>query len=360
MFKVCIISCGMIANSAHIPAYQYFSEDFEIVGVSDSNPDSARETAARHGIPHWYTDTEQMLRECRPDVVSVCVPNCFHKEYTMLALSYGANVMCEKPLAFTKRDAEEMFAYAKEQGKLLMACQSMRFTPDRLAAKKYVEENGASDFYYTELSRIRRRGIPFWGAFHIKKVSGGGAFVDIGVHMLDAAIWLTGNTEVHSVRGVTAKNHAGEIGDLAKSGALTGHVDSARAFDPDEMDVEDFSAGCVTFKNGAVMNFKVAWASNQPEASDIRIVSRALGIDLPACRAYRGADEDVTLDPVESPYPKSVFTGHFYLFDNLRAVLKGEAEPCVKPRETIATAEILEAFYRSAEEGREVLISELV
>ena len=63
MFKVCIISCGMIANSAHIPAYRYFSEDFEIVGVSDINLSSAKETAERHGIPHFYTDTEQMLKE---------------------------------------------------------------------------------------------------------------------------------------------------------------------------------------------------------------------------------------------------------------------------------------------------------
>lgn len=359
MFKVCIISCGMIANSAHIPAYRYFSEDFEIVGVSDINPSSAKETAERHGIPHFYTDTEQMLKECRPDVVSVCVPNCFHKEYTMLALSYGANVMCEKPLALTKKDALEMFDYAKGQGKLLMACQSMRFTPDRLAAKKYVEEHGASGFYYTELSRIRRRGIPFWGAFHIKRVSGGGAFVDIGVHMLDAAIWLTGNTAVRSVRGFTAKNHAHEIGDLKASGALTGHVDSVRNFDPDEMDVEDFSAGCVTFENGAVMNFKVAWATNQPEASDIRIVSREMGIDLPSGKVYRGADENEELTMVKSPYPESAFGGHYYLMDNLRAVLKGEAEPTVKPCETIAAAEILEAFYRSAELGREVRIDEL-
>ena len=359
MFKVCIISCGMIANSAHIPAYRYFSEDFEIVGVADINPKSAEDTAARHGIPHWYIDAETMLKECRPDVVSVCVPNCFHKEYTMLALSYGANVMCEKPLAFTKKDAEEMFAFAERQGKLLMACQSMRFTPDRLAAKKYVEEKGVGDFYYTELSRIRRRGIPFWGAFHIKRVSGGGAFVDIGVHMLDAAIWLTGNTRVHSVRGVTACNHAGEIGDLAASGALTGNVDSARAFDPAEMDVEDFATGCVTFENGAAMNFKVAWATNQPEASDIRIVSRAAGIDLPAGKVYSGVDGEEVLDPVEPPYPKNPFMGHFYLMDNLRQILKGQAEPVVKPCETIAAAEILEAFYRSAAEGREVLISEL-
>ena len=61
MLKVCIISCGMIANSAHIPAYRYFSEDFDIVGVSDIDAVSAETTATRHGIPHWYADANQML-----------------------------------------------------------------------------------------------------------------------------------------------------------------------------------------------------------------------------------------------------------------------------------------------------------
>lgn len=358
MLKVCIISCGMIANSAHIPAYRHFSEDFEIAAVSDINSESAKATAERHGIPKWYTDAETMLDECRPDVVSVCVPNCFHKEYTMLALRHGANVLCEKPLAFTKRDAEEMFGFAEAQGKVLMACQSMRFTPDRLAAKKYIEEHGESNFYYTELSRVRRRGIPYWGAFHIKKISGGGAFVDIGVHMLDAAIWLTGNTDVLSVSGITAKHHAEEIGALTASGALTGHVDSIRKFHPEEMDVEDFSAGSVKFKNGAIMNFKVAWAANQPEEASLKLVNKRVGINIPTGEVYSGMDGMEMLDTKELEY-EGHFPGHCYLVKNLRDVLKYGAAPCVKPEETIACAEIIEAFYRSAERGKEVRVDEL-
>lgn len=358
MLKVCIISCGMIANSAHIPAYKKFSDDFLIVGVSDINAESARATAERHSIPNWYTDAEAMLKECRPDVVSVCVPNCFHKEYTMLALRYGANVLCEKPLAFTKKDSEEMFSFADEVGKVLMACQSMRFTPDRLAAKEYIEEHGESDFYYTELSRVRRRGIPYWGAFHIKKISGGGAFVDIGVHMLDAAIWLTGNTDVLSVSGMTAKHHAEEIGDLAKSGALTGHVDSIRKFHPEEMDVEDFSAGSVKFKNGAIMNFKVAWATNQPEEASLKFVNKRVGINIPTGEIYSGMNGVEMLEAKTLEYDGH-FPGHCYLVKNLRDALLYGAGLCVKPKETIACSEIIEAFYRSAESGREVYTDEL-
>lgn len=348
----------MIANAAHIPAYRRFSDDFRIVAVSDINPENAKATAERHGIEKWYTDTEKMLAECAPDVVSVCVPNSFHKEYTMLALRYGANVLCEKPLAFTKKDAEEMFAFAAQQGKLLMACQSMRFTADRIAAKEYIDSHGEKDFYYTELSRVRRRGIPYWGAFHIKKISGGGAFVDIGVHMLDAAIWLIGNTEVKSVCAMTAKNHAEEIGDLAKSGALTGHVDNVRKFHPEEMDVEDFSAGCVKFKNGAIMNFKVAWATNMPEEASLRLVNKRVGINIPAGEIYSGMSDVESLDTRPLEYDGH-FPGHCYIIKNLRDVLAAGAEPCVKPEETIACSEIIEAFYRSAELGREVFVNEL-
>ena len=357
MFKVCIISCGMIANSAHIPAYREFSEDYEIAAVCDINAQAAKETAEKHGIPNYYTDAEEMLSKESPDVVSVCVPNCFHKQYTLMALRAGANVLCEKPLATTYADAKEMFDEAQRQGKVLMACQSMRFTPDRLAAKRYVDEHGIDDIYYGELARIRRRGIPYWGSFHIGKISSGGAFIDIGVHMLDALVWLMGNPEVESVSGKTMQNHKDELGSLKSSGALTGNVDRIRAFDPDEMDVEDFSAGVINFKNGATVSFKVAWAANCPEASDIRLIGKKAGIYLPECRVYSGTDGEESIVSTELAYD-SVFAGHIYLADNLRKVLKGEETPIVKPEETLNVTRIIELFYRSAELGREVYVNE--
>ena len=357
MFKVCIISCGMIANSAHIPAFKQFCEDYEIVGVCDVNETAAKETAERHKIANYYTDAKEMLSKEKPDVVSVCVPNCFHKEYTIMALESGANVLCEKPLAFKYSDAVEMFECAKKNGKILMACQSMRFTPDRLAAKEYIEKNGLDDIYYGELARIRRRGIPFWGTFHMKKISCGGAFVDIGVHMLDALVWLMGNPKVKSVTATTMQNHKDEIGSLKGSGALTGKVDIARKFNPDEMDVEDFSCGQISFENGAKVSFKVAWASNMPESSDIRLIGKKKGIYLPECRVYFGEDGEETIEKNTIPYD-TPFPGHIYLADNFRKVLKGVEKPIVKPEETLNVSKIIELFYKSAEEGREVFADE--
>lgn len=357
MFKVCIISCGMIANSAHIPAFKKFSEDYEVAAVCDVNENAAKETAERHGIKNYYTDAKEMLQTERPDVVSVCVPNCFHKEYTIMALESGANVLCEKPLAFTYQDAVDMFECAEKNGKVLMACQSMRFTPDRLAAKKYIEKNGYDDIYYGELARIRRRGIPFWGTFHMKKISCGGAFVDIGVHMLDALVWLMGNPKVKSVTATTMQNHRDEIGTLKASGALTGNVDIARKFNLDEMDVEDFSCGQISFENGAKVSFKVAWASNMPESSDIRLIGKKKGIYLPECRVYFGENGEEIIEKNTIPYD-TPFPGHIYLADNLRNVLKGVEKPIVKPEETLNVSKIIELFYKSAELEREVYANE--
>ena len=356
MFKVCIISCGMITNSAHIPAYRQFPEDYTITAVCDVNEAAAKDTAQRHGIEKYYTDAKVMLEKEKPDVVSVCVPNFLHKEMTLLALSYGCNVMCEKPVAFTYSDAVEMYDYAKKQGKLLMACQSMRFTPDRLAAKKLIGSGEIGAIYYGEFSRIRPRGIPFWGKFHIKEYSGGGAFVDIGVHMVDALLWLMDNPKIKSVNATTDIHYANEIGSLKDSGALTGEVHTQSTFKPEEMDVEDFSSGSLLFDNGARVNFSVAWAANMPETSDIKLIGQNKGIYIPQCKLYSGAGTVEELKTLPSKYPDSVFPGHIYLMDNLRKALKGEEQPIVTPEETINVAKVIEAVYKSAETGEEVIL----
>ena len=359
MNKVCIIGCGMIAQNAHIPAYKYWSNDFEIVAVCDAFEASANKVAEEHGISNYYSDAETMLKEMQPDVVSICTPNMSHKEFAMLALSYGANVLCEKPLAFSYADACEMFDYAEKQGKLLMACQSIRFLPERLAAKELVNAGKVGDVYYAELSRVRRRGIPTWGKFHLKEYSGGGALVDIGVHGFDSVLWLMGNPKPRSVIATMSKVHADEIGSAKSSGALKGGVDTSK-FNPDEMNVESFAGGQVTFENGATLSFKISWAANLREENNIILAGKECGVDIEQRKIYTGEDGVSELEVGPSGFADEPFYGHFCLIRNVAEVLKGKEEPYVKPQETIHTTAILEAAYLSASENREVMIEELL
>ena len=355
MFKVCIIGCGMIAVSAHIPAYKAHSEDYEIVAVCDVFESTAKKTAEENKIANWYTDAEKMLGEQRPDVVSVCAPNMLHKQYVMLALSYGANVLCEKPLALTYKDAKKMFDFAKEQGKVLMACQSLRFLPERLKAKDMVDQGEIGEVYYAQMSRIRRRGIPTWGKFHIKAYSGGGALIDIGVHGIDSAIWLMGNPEPLSVNASFKKVHTDELGSAKRAGALKDNV-TKNSFNPDEMDVESFASGDVRFKNGAVLTFVVSWAANLRDENNIVLSGKNCGVDIENKKIYSGADDIKDLEVTPNGFKNEPFYGHFCLVKNFADVLKGFALPFVDPQETLNTTAIIEAAYLSAEAGHEIII----
>ena len=367
MLKAAIIGCGMIANSAHIPAYKYFNEYYDLAGVCDKSIERAKDTAERHSLKLFYDDVEVMLRELKPDIVSVCVPNMYHKDYIKTALEAGANVICEKPLALTYKDAKELFELAESKNLILCAAQSMRFTPDRLACKSLCDSGFFGDIYYSEFSRIRHRGIPEWGAFHIKEQSGGGAFVDIGVHMLDALVWLMDNPKIVSVTGTTSANFGNmenrTASDLKASGALTGNTFSGRSFDKSEFDVEDFACGSILFEGGKRVNFKVAWAANLPDETNIVLSGEKAGIKLPDFSTFGNesspGSEFLPDAFIDKRFENTTFPGHFRLFENIALHMLGKKELPVKPEETITVSALIDMFYMSAEKQREVYFDEI-
>ena len=257
--KAAVISAGMIANSGHIPAYKAFSQDVSLEAVCDLNASAARGTALRHDIPRWYSDVAAMLEEVHPDLVSVCTPNSTHKGLVAQVLKAGANVICEKPLTLHYADTVELYALAEKLGKQLVVCQTSRFQRAYFAARDYIADGVLGNIYYAEIDRIRRRGVPSWGTFHRKAASGGGALADIGIHALDAMLWMLGSPQVSAVSGFTSDriihSERGVIYDLKESGAFSG-VHTARRFDPDECDVEEFASGSLRTDAGISLNFK--------------------------------------------------------------------------------------------------------
>ena len=365
--KVAIISCGMITNAAHIPAYRNLADKVEIVAVCDLNPVSAEGTAKRFDIPRWYTDAEEMLAKERPELVSVCTPNASHKRLAMLALSYGAHVACEKPIAMTYADAKEMFDYARAQDRVLFACQVFRYNPEHQVAREFMEDGLLGDVYYSEFSMIRRRGVPKWGTFHRKDANGGGVLCDLGVHLIDAALWVMGGPKFVSVSGtassVIAPNEEDIVTSLIWSGAPAG-VHNARPYSPAEFEVEEFAAGNIRLDNGCCINFKTSWAVNLPDEYHMSFAGSRAGLVLPEVDLYSTvgryqSDVKPRLFPSERRFAGEAFPGHFYLFENAVEHILTGAPLMVKPEETLNVTAIIDAFYRSAAEGREVRASEI-
>ena len=365
--KVAVISCGMVANKAHLPAYRYYADKCEIVAVSDMNAEAAEQTAKRFGVSNWYTDTEEMLAKEKPDLVSICVPNGLHKQMTMLALSYGAHVACEKPLALSYNDACEMFKEAERSGKTLMACQVLRCYREYMFAKEMYEEGVLGNIYFSEFSIIRRRGVPKWGAFHKKSTSGGGVLCDLGVHMIDVVLWIMGSPRMKSISGMTssylAKNEKEIITSLKESGAPAG-VFTRQQYKPEEFEVEEFACGNIRLENGSAINFKTAWAINLPQEFSLKMAGTKSGILLPEMKLLSTmgkyqADIEPRVFAEEAEFSQEVFPGHFVLLGNLMDHISSGKDLIVKPEQTMHVTAAIEAFYKSAEQGREVLLSEI-
>lgn len=364
--KVAVISAGMIANQGHIPAYHSMPDEVRLEAVCDINESAARDTAMRHGITRWYTDAEKMLNEIEPDIVSICTPNSTHTRLVSQALDAGANVICEKPIALHYAETRTLYDLAKQKQRMLVACQTSRFSRPYFAARDYVRRDAMGDLYYAEIDRIRRRGVPTWGTFHKKSASGGGALADIGVHALDALFWILGSPQVESVSGGTSAyivhSESGVIYDQAESGAFSG-VYTSHPFSAAECDVEEFASGTIRAEHGIMVNFKIAWAANLPSRSNMTILGSKAGMTLPELKLYGVDGENQTdLQPRlfgMGEFDALPFAGHYYLIRHVVNALKGRENLLIRPEETLNISAIIDLFYRSAEARREVAFNEL-
>lgn len=366
--RIAVIGTGMIANSAHLPAIGNLREKglADVVGVADVRPEAAAETAKRYDIPAWYEDPHRMLDELKPDLVAVCTPNVYHKKWTLAALRCGANVMCEKPMALTYMDALEMFSEACACGRLLFPCQSRRWTSDMLFVADAMRQGEIGKPYYADISFVRRFGIPTWGMFHMREHNGGGPFCDLGVHFIDALLWMCGNPRVEAVSGKTfdciAKQGNDILLSIKESGAYSG-VFTPRPYDHNEFNVEDAAVGMMRLSDHFAVNFRFTWAMNCPTSRSFILCGEHGGISAENFMLYKNTgryQSEVQLKYFDNrPYAGKPFDGHWYMYEHVVDVLSGKVESMVKPEETLNVVSAIECFYRSAAENREIKSFEL-
>ncbi|MBQ7677380.1 MAG: Gfo/Idh/MocA family oxidoreductase [Lachnospiraceae bacterium] len=255
--KVGIIGTGGMGNG-HVQAYQALGDRVEVTAACDINGDKAKWYAEQYGIPHVYTDYNEMMAKEKLDCVSVTTWNAAHKGAAVAALRGGANVLCEKPLAMNAAEAEEMKRAAEENGKLLQVGFIRRFGRDADTIRSLTENGVMGDIYYAKANYLRRDGCP-GGWFGDKAFSGGGPLIDLGVHVIDLSRYLAGNPKPVSAYGVTFSN-------LGCNRAAGG--EKAWILPPDRQNyaysVEDLASAMVTFENGFTLQVEASFNLNIP------------------------------------------------------------------------------------------------
>jgi predicted dehydrogenase len=367
-YRVAIIGCGRIAAKDHVPSYLSQGDRIELIACADPREESCERLAKTFGIPKTYTDPQRMLEECRPDLVSVCTPNNYPKPWSIAALRAGAHVFCEKPVVLNRADAETIFTVADKMGKLFMPCQNTRMRRYQ-TVKTLIDGGMLGDIYFIDLERIRRRGVPVWGTFHMKSENGAGAFCDMGVHYIDLLTYLMDNPCLEAVTGKTWNAIAGKDyhDELFQKIAMQNDSEYVlRTYRDDEFSVEDCAAGFIRYANGVGVNLKFAWAINLMTSFTMRIAGTKGGLFYDDSRPdYWMYYTQIDGRQAETKIPNLIVKdfesgGHIRLIKHALDVLDGETDYIVKREEILEVATIIEAFYKSAQIGREVLRSDII
>ncbi|ADB37970.1 Gfo/Idh/MocA family protein [Spirosoma linguale] len=255
--RAAIIGGGNIADKNHIPALSQLSEQVELVAVCSRDQTKARALADKHGIEHAFDNTGELYRQCSPDVVVICTPNNLHYPQTMEALEHNCHVFCEKPPAISGQNARDMANLAAAKGRVLAYNFQLRQTSEWTLLTRCQEDGLLGDIYHIKAHFLRRRGIPGWGYFTNKAMQGGGALMDLGVHVLDLALCALGYPTPDQVSGNTY-DFIGKAGGKGLMGS----------WDPQTFEVEDAATAYLSFPNKSSIMLSASFALNTQTDKD--------------------------------------------------------------------------------------------
>lgn len=319
-----------ILSFAHMHAYNYALairalENVELTGIWDPNAYRGTE-AARQFQTHFFPKLEMLLKEV--DGVIICAENARHKELVLASAEAGKHILCEKPIATTLDDADEMIQACEKNSVQLQIAFPMRYSPSVQALKKHVEAGDIGDLL--GVSSTNHGQIPP-GWFIDPDQAGGGALMDHTVHLVDLLRWIF-------------KKEVVEV--YAETGTLL-----------HDIPVEDTGLLSLSFEDGGFATVDCSWSrpSSFPSWGDVmmRVYGTQGVIELDAFSQSLTSYNDDRQKAVQ----------HYWGTDMDEAMIVDFASAIREGREVSITGldgkkalEVALAAYRSTQEGKPVRV----
>jgi UDP-N-acetylglucosamine 3-dehydrogenase len=352
--RVALVGAGNIA-SHHLPAYQQFREEVELVAVCDLDGELARKRAREAGVERVYDDVARMIREVACDALDVCAPPDQHAPIASAAIEAGRHVLVEKPFALSLRECRDLVAAADRAGVTLMVAQNQRFLPTHQAARAIIASGELG-----EIRAVRIDSIQHWGGFSAAghwqydgARAGGGAVIGVGVHRLDLARFL--------------------VGDVRRVSAVT------KTASPEFVNgAEEYAAATLEFENGAlgqafatVSAFRTPWSEQLIVFGEHGTIHASPAPGNMRSRAFVASEQRSA--PVED------WADQFHGFEPIDADGEGlrsesgqvneilhfasccatGAEPLSSGRDNLGTMKLISGIYESAHTGQPVELAGL-
>lgn len=341
--RVGVIGCGKIAERASLPNLANYKEKVQVKVLCDIVESKAKALKEKHELSgaDIVKDWKKLVARKDIDAVFVDTPNYLHEEMTVAACNNKKHVLVEKPITITVRAADNMIRAAKKNGVYLMVEQTQRFDPVHQAAKKILD-SGILGHIHNIRGRIGHAGPEYWSEgkahwFYDKKKSGGGAMIDIGVHITDLVRWFAGKaiTEVFAA-----------IRNIEKP-----------------VKVDDNATVLFKFEDGSKGEIECSWTTRPYEVLTSVYGSKgkmttAIGTEKPVkvviAKTEKGEDPNCTLEEMYpeigpgAPWENAV---HYFI----DCVIKKQ-RPFVSGEEGRETMRVINAAYESNRAGKWVRV----
>lgn len=196
--RVGVIGTGF-GSLVQIPAFCAHPR-VDVVAVASGTPGKARAVADRHGIPHAFDDWDGLVA-ADLDLVSITAPPHLHRPMALAALDAGRHVLCEKPMALTAAEAEEMLVRAERTRRIHVIDHELRLNPNRRRAKALLDEGFVGAPRHVLLTVVnpgRLDPVKPWGWWY-DAARGGGLLGAVGSHQVDLLRHWLG--EIDAVNG---------------------------------------------------------------------------------------------------------------------------------------------------------------
>jgi myo-inositol 2-dehydrogenase/D-chiro-inositol 1-dehydrogenase len=338
--KVGIIGSQFEAD-IHAASMKMVSEEVEVVAVASPTPGNAAGLAKRYGIPRVFTDYREMLKERDIEMITIAAPNKLHAQMTADCAQAGKHVVCEKPLAMTIEECEQMIHVTRQAGVLLLYAEELFFTPKYLKAKEMADDGAFGKIHVVKQSEKHFGPHAEW--FWDVERCGGGALMDLGCHGIAFCYWFLGRPALQSV--------------YCQMGTYV-HADKTRG---------DDEAYCILeFENNAMGIVENSWGRRGGMDDRIEVYGSEgvtyanlhMGNALPTY-SENGYGYAVEKAPSTKGWSYPVFEelwnyGFPQEMTHFARCVRGKEEPQATGEDGLVVMKILYAAYASAGEGRKI------
>jgi predicted dehydrogenase len=327
--RIAVVGTGAIAQMAHLPVLRKM-RGVNVVALCDIDRPKARALADRFEIPDTYVDLEDLFGAGDLDAVIISTPSHLHQPYVLEAIAAGIDVLCERPLALTTRGIKVILEAAATSGRKVVVANNKRFRSDVQALDRFLRGGELGTLTGFRAGAYHQHGtVAGWRLSRAE--SGGGALFDLGLPLVDLALWLA---------------------DYPPPQRVWAHVNRPRGTNS----VEDAALLTLECANGMACTFDLSWSYiGDAERWWFESISSRGSARLAPLRVVKELNgKPVDVSPMGAAARESTFIQSYRAeLAHFTAILRDES-PYEPPTDQLILHRILEAAYRSADEKCEV------